>query len=94
MNPTQLLELQGQIAKLQNDVRDLSAQVNKNSFSGSQTFNKDVTFSSRLRVPVYSAAPSVGEIGDLICVSAKLYVCTTAGDVSTPATFTLVGSQV
>lgn len=90
----QIAELQTQTAKLQSQLSDLSAQFYKNNFSNSQTFNKDAIFQSRLRVPVYSAAPSVAEIGDLISVSAKLYICTTVGNVASPAVFTLVGSQV
>lgn len=39
-----------------------------------------------------SAAPTSGthQVGDLICVSGKLRICTTAG---TPGTFTIVGTQ-
>ena len=89
----QILDLQAQVQKLQSSLNDLSSQFYKNNFSSSQTFNKDCTFSSRLQVPVYSSAPSVGVVGDIICVSAKLFICTTAGDTTTPATFTLCGSQ-
>jgi len=55
-------ELQGQIAKLNTDLQSLSSAFYKNNFSSSQTFNKDVSFQSRLRVPVYSSAPTVGDI--------------------------------
>lgn len=90
----QLVELQAQITKLRSDFDNVSQAVFKNNFSSSQTFTKDVVFSTRLRVPVFSSAPSVGEIGDLIAVAGLLYICTTAGNVASPATFTLVGSQV
>lgn len=79
--------------KLRSDLDSLSQSFYKNNFSNSQTFTKDVSFQSRLKVPSYSSAPSVGEVGDIIEVSGKLYICTTAGDVSSPAVFTLVGSQ-
>ena len=89
----QINELQAQIQKLQSQLNDLSGAFWKNNFSSSQTFNKDVSFSSRLQVPVFSSAPSVGVVGDIICVGGKLYICTTAGNTTTPATFTLCGSQ-
>jgi hypothetical protein len=82
------------VQKLQSQLSDLSGAFYKNNFSSSQTFNKDVVFQSRMRSPVFSAAPAVGEIGDIICVSAKLYVCTTAGNSTTPAVFSLIGSQI
>lgn len=84
----QIQTLTDQINKLRGDLGDLTAQVNKNSFSSSQIFIKDVSFLSRLQVPVFSSAPTVSQVGDLICVGGKLYVCTVAN-----TTFTLVGSQ-
>lgn len=90
---TQLAELQAQITKLRSDLDNVSQVALKNNFSSSQTFPKAAIFSTRLRVPVFSAAPSVGEIGDLIAVAGKLYICTTAGDIATPAVFSLVGTQ-
>ena len=89
----QITEMQAQIQKLQSNLNDLSGAFYKNNFSSSQTFNKDCVFSSRLQVPVYSSAPSVGVIGDLIAVGGKLYICTTAGNSGSPAVFTLCGSQ-
>lgn len=89
----QLKDLQAQIVKLTSSLNDVSQAVFKNNFSSSQTFTKDVVFTTRLRVPVYSSAPSVGEVGDLIAVGGVLYICTTAGNVATPATFSLVGTQ-
>lgn len=91
-NP-QIIELQEQITKLKSDFDSLSQSFYKNNFISSQTFNKDCVFTTRLQVPHYSSAPSVGVVGDIIEVGGKLYICTTAGDVATPATFTLVGSQ-
>lgn len=79
--------------RLKNDFDNLSQQFFKNNFSSNQTFTKDAVFQTRLRVPVYTSAPAVAEVGDLICVAAKLYVCTTAGSVTSPAIYTLVGSQ-
>lgn len=82
-----------EFAKFRKDLDSLSQSFYKNNFSSSQTFNKDSVFTTRLRVPVYTSAPSVAEIGDLIAVGGKLYICTTAGNVASPATFTLCGSQ-
>ena len=77
-----------QIADLQAQVDTLSASYYKNNFSGSQVFNKDIIANTRLKVPHYSAAPPVSEVGDLIEVGGKLYICTVAN-----TTFTLVGTQ-
>lgn len=85
----EIKNLKDQITKLQSEVSQLSGIVYKNNFGSTQTFNKDAVFTSRLRVPVYDAAPSVAEVGDLICVAAELYICTSVS----PVTFTLVGSQ-
>jgi hypothetical protein len=90
---SQLTELMAEITKLKSDVDNLSQSFYKNNFSSSQTFTKDVVFQTRLQVPHYSSAPSVGVVGDLIEVSGTLYICTTAGSVSSPAVFTVVGTQ-
>ena len=88
-NQKEIENIREQIVKLQNQLNDLSGQFYKNNFTSSQTFNKDCVFNSRLRVPVFTSAPSVAEVGDLISVSAKLYICTAIS----PVVFTLVGSQ-
>jgi hypothetical protein len=93
MNNQQLEEIKTALGKLQSDFQQLSQSFYKNNFSSNQTFTKDIVFESRMRAPVFSSAPAVGAIGDLIVVGGKLYVCTTAGDVVTPALFTLCGSQ-
>ncbi len=91
MNQEQrILELEEQVKRLESSVNDVTGAFYKNNFTSSQSFNKDCVFNTRLRVPVYSAAPTVGEIGDLIAVSGVLYVCTNA---TAPATFSKVGSQ-
>lgn len=81
------------VTKLRSDLDSLSASFYKNNFSSTQSFNKDVTFNGRLKVPSHATPPAVGEIGDLIEVSGTLYICTVAGNVSSPATFTAVGTQ-
>lgn len=87
-NETQVLK--DMIAKLQSQVDDLSAQFYKNNFSSSQTFNKAVSFTDRLRVPVFDSAPSVGDVGDIFALAnGDLYVCIDAS----PVTFALVGTQ-
>ncbi len=91
MNPQQLiLDLQDKVAKLEADLADLSGAFYKNNFTSSQSFNKDVVFNSRLRVPVFDSAPTIAEIGDLISVGGQLFICTTP---SPSTVFTLVGSQ-
>lgn len=82
-------ELQDQIVSLRKQVEELSSAFFKNNFNSSQVFNKDITFNTRLRVPVYSSAPTVAEVGDLIAIAGVLYICT---DSATP-TWTVVGTQ-
>lgn len=81
-------ELRDEIATLRATVENLSNAFYKNNFSSSISYTKDAIFQTRLRVPVYSSAPSVCEVGDLIAIAGKLYICTVAN-----TTFTLVGSQ-
>ncbi len=81
-------ELEARVTKLQSDFNNLSQAFYKNNFSSSQVFNKDCVFSTRLQVPVYSSAPSISEVGDLIAVAGQLYICTVAN-----TTFELVGTQ-
>lgn len=94
----QLQDLQDQVTRMKGELESLSQSFYKNNFSGSQTFNKDVIFSTRLKVPVYTTAPAVGEVGDIISYTdgsgaGQLYICTVAGNVATPATFSKVGTQ-
>lgn len=81
-------ELQAQVQKLRTEIDNLSQSFYKNNFSSSQVFTKDVAFQTRLRVPVYTTAPSICEVGDLICIAGVLYICTVAN-----TTFTIVGTQ-
>lgn len=90
MNNSQLQieELTTLVNKLRGDVDNLSQAFYKNNFSSSQTFTKDAIFSTRLKVPHYSTAPAVCEVGDLIEIGGVLYICTVAN-----TTFTVVGTQ-
>jgi hypothetical protein len=89
MNTEQkIIELTALVNKLQNDLASLSSQFFKNNFPSSQTFTKDCIFNTRLKVPHYTSAPSISDLGDLIEVGGKLYIGT-----STSGTFQLVGSQ-
>ncbi|MES2224135.1 MAG: hypothetical protein V4469_04360 [Patescibacteria group bacterium] len=83
-----ILDLQEENKTLRSDLDALKGEFYKNNFSSSQNFNKDCTFNSRLRVPVYDSAPAICEVGDLIAIAGKLYICTVAN-----TTFTLVGTQ-
>lgn len=82
-------DLQTQINELKRQLEALSGEYYTNNFTASQDFNKYVRFNSRLRVPIFSSAPTTAEIGELYANSSngKLYVCTSAN------TWTLVGSQ-
>jgi hypothetical protein len=93
MDNTSYSDLIARIQTLETTVQQLSSAFYKNNFSGSQVFNKDIICNTRLRVPVYSSAPSIAEIGDLIAVGGKLYICTTASTSGSGSVFTEVGTQ-
>lgn len=82
-------DTQKQIDQLRKDLQALNDEFYANNFSALQDFNKYSRFKSRLRVPIYSTAPTKADIGELYANSTngKLYVCTSAN------TWTLVGSQ-
>lgn len=80
-------ELIKRIEKLEQNLLDLNSEVYSNNFSAHQDFNKTCYFNTRLKVPHYTSTPSTGEVGELIEVSGKLYVC------SATNVFTIVGTQ-
>jgi hypothetical protein len=88
-NNKQLIQVQENMAALSRKVGEIEALFYKNNFGSTQLFNKDTIFSTSLRVPVYSVAPTVAEIGQLISIAGKLYICTNDG----PVTWTIVGTQ-
>lgn len=90
MNDTkqQIEDLTTKLTKMQSELDSLSQAFYKNNFSSSQSFTKDVVFQTRMKVPHYTSAPAVCEVGDLIEIAGKLYICTVAN-----TTFTLVGTQ-
>ncbi len=88
MQDQTISDLQAQVTKLRADLENLSQSFFKNNFSGSQTFTKDAIFQTRLKVPHYTAAPVISEVGDLIEIAGILYICTVAN-----TTFAVVGTQ-
>ena len=80
-------DYQNQIDTLKADLKALNDEVYRNNFSATQDFNKASSFTVKLKVPHYSALPTVAEVGEIIEVSGKLYIC------STPNAWSLVGSQ-
>lgn len=78
---------QQQIDKLKRDLDNLSQQFYSNNFPSHQDFNKSSSFNYVLKVPHYASAPTKANVGEIIEVSGKLYIC------SATNTFTLVGTQ-
>ena len=90
----QINQLQKQVDKMKSDFDSLSGSFFKNNFTSSQVFNKDVICTVRLKVPVFSGAPDIGEIGDIFALTnGKLYICTTASVSGAGIVWTLCGSQ-
>jgi hypothetical protein len=84
MNNEQLLE---KIIQLRKDLDALNQEFYKNNFSAQQDFNKKSNFTTRLKIPHYAVAPSTAEVGELIEVGGKLYICSVAN------TFVVAGTQ-
>lgn len=86
MDNQQLLEL---ITRLQQQVNDLTAQVNLNNFSTSQDFQKYSRFNTRLKLPTLAALPAVCEQGEkcVLSTTGKEYTCSAAN------TWTITGTQ-
>lgn len=80
-------DLQTQINMLKQQLEALSSEYHQNNFAGSQDINKYTRYNSRLKVPHYTTAPTTCEVGEIIEVSGKLYIC------SATNTFSLVGTQ-
>jgi len=83
-----MIQMQMQIDQLRKDLEALNNEYYKNNFSAVQDFNKKSNFTTRLKVPSYVTAPTTAEVGEIIEVGGKLYICSTAN------TFSLVGTQV
>ena len=84
-------DLQTQIDKLRADLNDLTNEMYANNFTAVQDFPKYSRFKTRVQVPTLAANPTVGAVGDLVCVGGKLKVCTVAS--ATAPTWTTVGLQ-
>lgn len=80
-------ELQKQIDVLRKNLQDLTDEFYRNNFSAQQDFNKKSNFVTTLKIPHYGTAPTTAEIGEIIEVGGKLYICSSAN------TFSLVGTQ-
>lgn len=85
----QIQQLRDELGKLKAQIENLSSSFYKNNFSNTQFFNKGVIFQSSLKVPSYSSAPTVCEVGEIIEIAGVLYICTVAN-----TTWTVVGTQV
>lgn len=84
-------DIQSQIDALRADIQSLVDEGNRNNFSSVQDFQKYSRFRNRLNVPVFSSNPTIGAVGDIVCVGGKLKICTTAS--LTAPTWTVVGTQ-
>jgi hypothetical protein len=80
-------DLQSQINKLQKDLNDLNDEIYLNNFTGHQDFNKYINFTSRLKVPHYTALPATCDVGEIIEYNGKLYIASALN------TWTIVGTQ-
>lgn len=84
-NETQ--QIKDELTRLRRELESLKSSFYTNNFATSQDFNKYSRFNTALKVPSYTSAPDSAEVGEIIEVGGKLYIC------SSTDTFTLVGSQ-
>ena len=80
-------ELQKRIETLEMDLKALNEEVYRNNFTATQDFNKASSFTTKLKVPHFNELPTTGEVGDIIELSGKLYICSSAN------VYSLVGTQ-
>jgi hypothetical protein len=71
-------DLQKRIEKLERDLQDLNDEIYRTNFSAQQDFNKSSTFTTRLRVPVYTTKPTSCDIGEICSQGGKLWHCSAA----------------
>lgn len=81
MSPDQQIEI------LRKEFEALKSEFYANNFPSSQDFNKYVRFNGRLKIPRASTVPTTCEVGELVEVSGKAYICSAAN------TFSLIGTQ-
>lgn len=79
--------LQLQVDQLKKDLQALVDETYKNNFSAHQDFNKTSNFTTRLIVPHYNVLPISGNVGEVLEMGGKLYICSSINK------FTLVGTQ-
>jgi hypothetical protein len=61
---------------LNNRITNLEMQINKDSFSSVDVYRKYLNVANRLKIPVISADPSEGNIGDIIYSGTTFKICT------------------
>lgn len=81
------MDTQAQIDQLTKDLKALNDEVYANNFTAHQDFNKSVSFTTKLKVPHYTAVPTICEVGEICEVGGKLRIC------SSNNVWAIVGSQ-
>jgi hypothetical protein len=71
-------DLKTQLDTLKKDFEKLKEDFYRNNFSSQQDFNKKVSFNTGLKVPHYDMLPTSGEVGEIIEVGGRLYICQSA----------------
>ncbi len=84
-------DTQKEIAELKKNLQALNDEVYRNNFNASQDFQKYSRFNTRFKVPVVSTNPTIGDVGDIVCVGTTLKICTVAS--LTAPTWVTVGTQ-
>jgi hypothetical protein len=86
----EIQNLRDEIKALKTAFDEVSGQFYKNNFTSHQDFTKSCTFSSKLKIPVYTTLPTC-EAGEIIAYSTLgTYKLMLATDVDT---WTVVGTQ-
>jgi hypothetical protein len=59
-------------------VGSLEAQISKDSFSAVDIYRKYIDVANRLKIPVVATNPTIGNVGDIVCVVTTFKMCTVA----------------
>ena len=84
-------DLSTRVAQLERSLQQLTDEYYLNNFTSSKDYNKYSRFNTRMKVPVVATDPTVGDVGDIVCVVTKLKICTVAS--LTAPTWVVCGTQ-
>lgn len=80
------------IQNLISRIESLESQVSRDSFSAEEIYRKYINVANRFKIPVVSTNPTIGNIGDIVCVVTTFKICTVASTTAPTWTALLSGT--